>query len=207
MSGSSQYGKLYTALIVRKLHELGTVRKILDIGAGAGTYSDLVRAQMPDSEWHAVEVWEPYLAEHGLAEKYDHVHNIDARQFQFDACGGPVDLVFCGDVMEHMEKDEAITLMDRFLDNAKMVLISIPIVHYPQDEVHGNPYERHVKDDWSNKEVHESFDGICATFLHDHIGVYLLTRDETVLPTIRAVHAAAAELVENNLSDDRIAWA
>jgi hypothetical protein len=52
-----------------------------------------------------------------------------------------------------MTKEEAIKLVENVLTNCQTLIISIPIVHMPQDEVNGNPFEVHVKDDWSHDEV------------------------------------------------------
>lgn len=137
MSGSSRSGKVYTALLLLKLYEAGLIRRARDIGAGSGTYSDLLRAHMPESEWPALEVWEACLEEHRLADKYDVVHCADARTFD--------------------------------LDRVRLVLISIPIVH-------------------------------------DHIGVYLLSRRDDQTDQLRAAHVLAANPVENKTPNDPIIW-
>ena len=53
-------------------------------------------------------------------------------------------------------------------------MISIPIVYLPQGADHGNQYEIHVKPDWSDKEVLESFPNIVEHHVEGIIGVYLL---------------------------------
>jgi hypothetical protein len=57
------------------------------------------------------------------------------------------------------------------------VVISIPIHHCPQGAWGGNPYEIHVKDDWTHQEVMESFPGI-KQFLKKTktIGVYWIEK-------------------------------
>lgn len=206
MSASSNFGKLYTALVIQKLVEAGAVKTFLDIGAGEGTYSKLLRASLPGTTWHAVEVWQPYVGQHGLWDLYDHVHVADARKFDLSKVNGGADMVLCGDVLEHMEKQDALDLTARFLAEIPFQLISIPVVHYPQGEVHGNPYEAHVKDDWSHNEVVESFPAARAAFVHDHIGVYLLTKRQDYIAPLRQVHEMVAKLVEQQLPDDNIFW-
>jgi hypothetical protein len=64
------------------------------------------------------------------------------------------DVVIAGDVLEHMTKEDAITLVDRILQVSKTLIVSIPIRYMPQDEhAYPNPHEEHVKDDWSHEEV------------------------------------------------------
>jgi hypothetical protein len=60
-------------------------------------------------------------------------------------------------LLEHMTKEQSQALVDRALTKAKYVVISIPIHHSPQGAWGGNPYEIHVKDDWTHEEVMESF--------------------------------------------------
>ena len=62
-------------------------------------------------------------------------------------------VAIAGDVLEHMTKEEAILLVNHLLDHCKTVIISIPIIHMPQGELDHNPFEVHVKDDWSHEEV------------------------------------------------------
>ena len=58
---------------------------------------------------------------------------------------GPLDLSLFGDILEHMTKEEAQDVMDKTLATSRLVLVSIPIIHYPQEPFEGNPYQRHVK--------------------------------------------------------------
>jgi hypothetical protein len=82
--------------------------------------------------------------------------------------------VFAGDVLEHITKEEAIKVVDDLLKVAKRIIVSIPIVHFPQGEEEGNPYEAHVKDDWSHTEMLETFPQIKRSWTGNIIGVYLL---------------------------------
>jgi hypothetical protein len=50
-------------------------------------------------------------------------------------------------------------------------------VHYPQEEEFGNPYERHIKDDWSNEEIISTFGKyIIKHEINSIIGVYWLLK-------------------------------
>ena len=72
-----------------------------------------------------------------------------------------------------MTKEEAIELWDKVSKTARYAIISIPIIHYPQGHEHGNPYEEHVKDDWSSEEVLETFSNIKEYKEFDITGVYI----------------------------------
>jgi hypothetical protein len=84
------------------------------------------------------------------------------------------DVAFCGDVLEHMTKKEAVSLVSELLHCCCFVIISIPIVYFYQDAIEGNPYEKHIKVDWSHQEVMESFDNIVDYKKGNITGVYKL---------------------------------
>jgi hypothetical protein len=70
------------------------------------------------------------------------------------------DLVILGDILEHMSESDAVSLWDKISKEAKYAIISIPIIHYHQDAINGNPYEVHVEEDWTMEKVLEKFKGI-----------------------------------------------
>ncbi|QRN99064.1 hypothetical protein JRI60_08605 [Archangium violaceum] len=172
MAKSSPKGKQWTFRLYAELVKQGFVERVVDIGPGHGTYSGI---QVEGQFWTAVEVWGPYVREFELSQRYDRVIVADARWVDWSLLGG-FDLALCGDVMEHMEKQQAVELADRLLRHGRFVIISIPIEPYPQDEVNGNPFEVHVKDDWSHDEVMASFPDVVLSHRHGDIGVYCLAR-------------------------------
>jgi hypothetical protein len=130
---------------------------VLDIGAGAGIYLDVVRNALGNEPVvHAVEIWEPYVQYFNLKDRYNRVFEMDAREVQdFN-----YDLVILGDILEHMPEEDAVHLWNRISKQAKYAIISIPIVHYHQDALNGNPYEVHVEEDWNTDRVLEKFSNI-----------------------------------------------
>jgi SAM-dependent methyltransferase len=157
-----------------------SIKRILDIGVGSGTYINLIKLSNNicfDAEWVAIEAWKPYIDEFKLESKYNRVVNTDARKLNWDDLG-KFDVAIAGDVLEHMSKDEAITLVDQILENCKTLIISIPIRYLPQDEINGNPFEVHVKDDWSHEEVLETWPQYIKNFWKKEkkslVGVYWL---------------------------------
>jgi len=57
-------------------------------------------------------------------------------------------------------------------------IISIPITHFHQDAANGNPYETHVKEDWTTKEVLDSFHSIILKHEFSITGTYLAKFDK-----------------------------
>jgi 2-polyprenyl-3-methyl-5-hydroxy-6-metoxy-1,4-benzoquinol methylase len=156
--------------------------RILDIGAGSGTYIKLIKHKeqlCSDASWVAVEAWKDYVEKYQLANKYNIVINQDARELNWSEMG-QFSTAIAGDVLEHMTKDDAIKLVDNILLHCKTLIISIPIIHMPQDELDNNPFEVHVKDDWSHEEVLDTW-GKYITQHHrksikSKIGVYWLSK-------------------------------
>jgi len=196
MPHSKKAGK---ATIVEWVEQLRSENKIihkatLDIGVGEGTYLNWLKHKyrpggdkfqtekqkwlinggpLSDSKWTGVEVWSPYIDEFSLRDKYDTIINEDVRKLNYSQIGN-FDVAIAGDVLEHMSKEDAVQVVDKVLSISNYLFISIPIIHYPQEEVHGNPYEAHVKDDWSHTEIMETFPQIVNHKAGRRVGVYML---------------------------------
>lgn len=184
MPYSSTNGKIYCDRVISRLvsqvPEMFLSKKILDLGCGSGTYSDrysngALSRTNPDRKfrWTGVEIWEPYIEKFSLQKKYDKLSNTDAISFlnsnrDFDIC-------FIGDLIEHMTKTEAIQLIELAIAACRIIIVSVPIIKYPQDEFEGNPYEKHVKDDWSVNEMLETFGEYIISYgVEGEIGVFVL---------------------------------
>ncbi len=205
MSSSAVLGKIYISLMAMKLYDAGAVRTIVDCGCGCGTYHNMLSAHLPGVRWTGVEVWEPYVEEFNLRNRYDRIVIADCRHFDF-ASVAPADLVIFGDMVEHMTKEEAIAMVDRARAVAPYVMISIPVVKYPQDAEGGNPFEAHVKDDWSHNEVLQTFSGIIAFLIHGFIGVYILTNAEGPAGLVTDLQTIIPDQVREQIPKDSLAW-
>jgi len=176
MPTSSHHGKAKTA---EWIAEHTDIKHILDIGCGEGTYPLLMKNEFNvalDATWWGVEVWKENIIKYNLETLYEKVINEDARKLNWDEMP-KFDLVIFGDVLEHMTKEESQLLVKSALKHSKYCLISIPIQHFPQGEHEGNPYEEHVKDDWSRSEVLESFPCITRDHGSKKIGIFWLESD------------------------------
>ncbi|MGB6180219.1 MAG: class I SAM-dependent methyltransferase [Rhodococcus sp. (in: high G+C Gram-positive bacteria)] len=167
MPQSSAEGKSWTRTRIHALAADGPV-SVLDIGPGVGTYAKLL-AGPAVSTITGVEIWQPYVDTYRLHEYYDHIIVGDARTTELPSA----DVVIIGDVAEHMTEADALALWAKCCTAAsRAVYLSIPIVHYPQHEIEGNPHEIHVDEDWNHERVLASFEGIGAWELGSEVGVY-----------------------------------
>ena len=118
---------------------------LLDIGPGAGVYADLFDEIGVVGFSQAVEVWAPYIKRFNLDAKYNRVIIADVRYLDWDLIGWN-DIVVLGDVLEHLNFEEAKYVMGMAMLHGRWVVASFPIVEYPQGAEEGNPYEEHISD-------------------------------------------------------------
>ena len=156
--------------VIKQLKTLN-LTSMLDVGAGAGIYAHVFAQHFPNVERFAVEAWTPYINEFELQRVYTEVFNHDIRDHRYFN----YDIVIFGDVLEHMTKEDALAVWSKVAKKAMYALISIPIVHCPQDAVNGNPFEKHVKDDWTHEEVLATFPQITQFVTSGIVGSYLAT--------------------------------
>jgi hypothetical protein len=148
MPYSERAGKQFTKDIFEFLKPV----TVLDIGAGAGTYSKLMRDK--SQHWTALEVWEPYISKYNLTSLYDEVILSDIRLWQ------PVksyNFSILGDVLEHMTLEESKLVVEKIRKLSDYTVISIPFGTNPQGDVEENYYERHIEEYWDEKKVRDTF--------------------------------------------------
>lgn len=146
MPYSSDEGKV----LVKDFFAPFKYQTLLDIGPGAGVYADLLKDNV--SYGMAVEVWAPYVEQFNLREKYREVILADVRYLDWDLVSWP-DIAVLGDVLEHLHYDEAKIVLANVVMRSAYVVVSLPIVDYPQGAEMGNPYEEHVET-YDSRRVH-----------------------------------------------------
>lgn len=171
---SSPEGKdwIYNQLL--NLKKFG-INRVIDIGCGAATYFNYYQSIL-NAKWTGVEIWEPYVDEYKLLNLYENIIVQNAADVDYDSLG-QFDIAFVGDVLEHMSKQDALITIQKLQKTCKFIFISIPIVYYPSEEYELNPHLRHIKPDWSDDEVQESFSNIKNKCLGTIVGTYLLTEE------------------------------
>lgn len=143
--------------------------KVLDVGPGQGTYADLLRGCTPRAFWSCVEIFAPYVRMFDLHRKYDTVYVADIRSFTWP---GYFDVVILGDVLEHMALSDARAVWAAARAHARHVVLSIPIVEYPQGAAFGNEHEAHLHV-WDHESVIRLLPGVRRWQRYPSIGVYL----------------------------------
>lgn len=117
--------------------------RVLDVGAGAGIWSDLLKSKSKSID--AVEIFEPYIERFGLKFKYDTIYLGDFKDLVLPY--NYYDTVILGDVLEHFVMEDALKVWEKARLCAGpngQVLVSTPIVDWPQGEEEGNIHEAHL---------------------------------------------------------------
>jgi hypothetical protein len=148
---------------------------VIDLGPGEGTYSDLARGWRPDAWWVGVEIWQPYVTRYDLWRKYDAVLIRDARNINFPS--SPF-VLLAGDVLEHMYRSDALDILHRAKEHAEAIMVSVPVVDYPQGHDHaGNPFEAHV-DQWTFAQMYDALGPKVDALRGDVVGRFWWTRPQ-----------------------------
>lgn len=190
MPRSSPAGK---AWIATRLSAVDAVKHVLDIGVGAGTYHSLFAGLLPGALWTGVEAWAPYVEEFGLTSRYDRLIIQDVTKLDLSRIE-PADICFCGDVLEHMDLADAVTLVHTLTKLCRLLFISVPLGYCPQGAVGGNPYEKHIVEHFTEELVRNTFKPIIDGNISSHeswtIGVFALSTDRRVAANILQLAAA-----------------
>lgn len=133
-------------------------KSILDVGAGGGRYGALFRdyienrlsdasGQMPEkraARIDAVEGYEPYISDLHRAV-YDDIFPMLIDDFIEKHGDRRYDIIYAGDVIEHIEKKHAVgNIIPRLLSMSRMgLLIAVPGDNHDQGAVFGNELEIH----------------------------------------------------------------
>lgn len=151
-----------------KNHILSNIKpneKILDVGAGSGTYARMLGKYFYID---AVEIFEPYIEKFELHELYNKVYNVNILAFDFS----PYDYIIMGDILEHIPKYEAINLVGKINSAGKKCLIAVPYL-YEQGEYDGNVHEIHHQPDLTHNIFLERYTCMHLLFKDDGYGYYI----------------------------------
>lgn len=140
----------------------GTEDAILDVGAGNGTYARLLGYPNMD----AVEIYGPNADT--IEGLYRTVYRCDIRDFKYDW----YDLVIFGDVLEHLEVEEAQEVLRYACKHAKGVIVAVPY-EYKQGVEYGNVYEIHKQDDLTPEIMEERYPELKEYIRNDRYGYYV----------------------------------
>lgn len=164
MARSDPFGKEDIRDYLKSNYDINST--ILDVGAGEGTYYRLLNYWFPYMD--AVEVFERNITDYELEKKYHNVYNVNIKDFEYNY----YDIVIFGDVIEHLEVEEAQKVLEYALEHSKQVIVAVPY-QYKQGEVDGNIYEIHKQDDLTEEAMEERYPYLKLLFGNEGYGYYI----------------------------------
>ena len=148
------------------IQNVPTSKRILDVGPGMGTYSDLLRSS--GYRIDAVEIFEPYVDKYGLREKYDNVYVNSIVVFDIK----DYDFIILGDVLEHIPTNYAKELINDIVNSGKECLVAIPY-EMEQGEHEGNIHETHYQPDLTVDVMKERYPSLTCIYNNEYYGYYI----------------------------------
>lgn len=145
--------------------------KVLDVGAGSGTYAKMLNGTF---DIDAIEAFEKNAAYLEKSKLYDKIFNDDATSFSTEKYA-QYDCVILGDVLEHMHVEHAISLIRRICSNVNVVIVKVPFM-YKQGILYDNEYEIHYQDDLTPEIMADRYPELDALYVNEHCGVYVNKR-------------------------------
>ena len=154
------------------INNVPTSKRILDVGPGVGTYSMLLR----DAGYRmdALEIWAPYVEQFELRKKYDNIYIGDIVKFDI----GDYDFIILGDVLEHIQTQDAQVLIQSIQDSGKECLVAIPYTMEQDGEEYGNIYETHLQADLTHELMEERYPSLNVIFRNQHYGYYVMYKEK-----------------------------
>jgi hypothetical protein len=183
--GTSNWQNIsYNINLVRKINP----GSILDVGIGFGRWGILFREFLEiwgngkyDGRWgrriDGIEIFPGYIKDYHKYF-YDEIYIGSAVDFLRNLKTN-YDLINFGDVLEHIEKENAEEILQLAMDKSRYVLVNIPIgAHWAQKGTADNPFEEH-KSIWYYRDfVKHKYYRIKSfkDFTHREFAVILLSR-------------------------------
>lgn len=143
--------------------------KILDIGAGCGTYSDLLRGY--GYKMDAIEIWEPYIKKYNLKDKYDVVMEMDVLDVYAPTLQN-YDMCILGDILEHLNIKDGQRLIKDISKHCKYFIVAIPY-QMEQGEHEGNIHETHLQPDLTPKIMEDRYPELELLYGSEYYGYYI----------------------------------
>jgi SAM-dependent methyltransferase len=172
MPFSTRYFKKETIQYITD--NFNTDSKILDIGAGSGTYSDYLKP-LGYKNLDCVEVFKNYIDMFNLNSKYNKVINEDVTKLNLDF--SEYDLIIIGDVLEHISEHDSKILLKKL--TTSKVIVAVPF-ESPQGESYNNMFEIHLQDDLTLVNFFERFEGFNPYCLRFDYGVFINDKIDTI---------------------------
>lgn len=140
--------------------------RILDVGAGEGTYYNLLSDYFKEID--GVEVFKPNIMNFNLKNKYHRIYNIDIKDFKYEK----YDIIIFGDIIEHLEIKEAQEVLKYAYDRCKEMIVAVPY-ELEQGIEEDNIYEIHKQADLTPENMKERYPMLKLLYKNELYGYYV----------------------------------
>lgn len=141
-------------------------KKILDVGAGIGTYADMLKNY--GYYMDCVEIYEPYVSNYQLDKKYNNVFIQSVVGFHFDY----YEFIIMGDVLEHLSVEDAQSIIRKIVHSGKQCLVAVPYL-MEQGEHEGNVHETHLQPDLTPAVMETRYPELKLLYANQYYGYYV----------------------------------
>jgi len=138
---------------------------ILDVGAGEGTYYNLLGDYFKNID--AVEVFKPNIDNFRLNQKYRNVYWVNIKDFKYSK----YDIIIFGDVIEHLDIKDAQKVLEYALKRCKEIIVAVPY-QLKQGIEEDNVYEIHKQDDLTPEIMQERYPYLKLLYSNKEYGYY-----------------------------------
>lgn len=116
---------------------------VLDVGCGLGEWGFLIRTKKTGlPQIYGIDIWHPHLKKLLPLGLYSGLARVKVPDLPFK--NKSVEISIACEILEHLPKTLGHVLLQELERiTKKMIVVSAP-VNYPQAELYGNPFERHV---------------------------------------------------------------
>lgn len=140
--------------------------KVLDVGAGEGTYYKLLKDYFKEID--AVEVFKPNIDKYQLKSKYHRVYNMNVVNFKYTY----YDIIIFGDIIEHLTTEEAQEVLQYAYGRCNEMIVAVPY-QLEQGIVENNIYEIHKQDDLTPEIMKKRYPYLKLLYKNDLYGYYV----------------------------------
>lgn len=143
---------------------------VLDVGAGAGTYLELLKDYFKKID--GVEVFLPNVVNNRLIQRYNKLFYTNITDLEYDY----YDIIIFGDIIEHLDVKEADEVLRYAMDRCKEIIVAVPYC-YKQGISYENKYEIHKQGDLTKENVLERYPYLELLYGNDLYGYYIKKKD------------------------------
>lgn len=118
-------------------------KRVLDVGCGRGVMGGLLRVYREPELIVALDIYKPYLSFVRTVGFYDEVLCLDLSRNGLPFDDSTFDLVLCMEVLEHLPKQRAFSLLNELERVSDRVVVTTPTRFYRQSEYDDNIHQLH----------------------------------------------------------------